>query len=78
MSPVNDDKRWREWSKHVLMSIERLEDDGQDRDRKMEDMRISMAIMNTKIALWAAIGAFIAASIATITVQLILNYLKSP
>jgi hypothetical protein len=50
---------WQEWSKHVLLELERLNSCYEKLDGKINTMREDIATLKVKAGLWGAIGAAI-------------------
>lgn len=78
MASESEKRRWGDWSHHVLASIERIDGIVSGHDKEIDNLRISMAVINVKIALWSAVGSFISAIFGTVLAHFAIIYLKSP
>ena len=58
MRRENDDSTWAEWSKHVILSIERLDDRIDELSNKISSMRDEVIQLRTRSSIiWSVIGA---------------------
>ena len=47
---------WQEWSKHVLKTLEDLNDKYESLDEKVNQIRIDIAKLQVKAGIWGAMG----------------------
>jgi len=59
MSEVNIDNGWREWSRHVLSELTRLNNCYEKLDKDIQELRVAVAMLKVKSGIWGAIGACI-------------------
>lgn len=50
---------WQEWSKHVLLELERLNDCYEKLDGRVNAIREEIASLKVKSGMWGAVGACI-------------------
>jgi len=70
---------WREWSKHVLMELERLSDKSEDVCEKIEKLNTDVTILQTKTSIFSksthvVLSAIVAGIISFITAYIIKHY----
>ncbi len=69
MRKENDDSTWAEWSKHVILSIERLDDRIDEISNKITSMRDEVIQLRTRSSIiWSVIGA-VAGALITLGVM---------
>ena len=50
---------WHEWSKHVLLELERLGKEQNETDDAMTSIKVEIAMLKVKSGVWGAIGGLI-------------------
>jgi hypothetical protein len=58
-----NDGDWRDWSRVVRTGLDRLENQNTDQQKELTDMKIEIAVLKTKVAVWGFIGAAIGTGI---------------
>lgn len=67
---------WEENAKLILDKLATLTDGQQGTNEKLEDIRIDLAVLKVKAAMWGTVGGVIGSAIVSIIVGLILARLK--
>lgn len=67
----SDDLDWDRWGKHVLSTLERLDQESEANVKRLQKLEISMAILTTRVGLYAAGVSAIIAGIIEIAVALL-------
>ena len=55
------DDSWKEWSKHVLIGLERLDKSQRDTNKTLGEVKIEIATLKVKSGVWGLIGGVIPA-----------------
>lgn len=59
---------WAIWSKHVLLELERLNDEIEKVGNKLDEIRDDVIMLKTKASLWGGItGLIVAVAVSLIT-----------
>lgn len=70
---MNEDDTWAEWSKHVILSIDRLEGNVDELYEKIDLVNDEVLKLSTRSSIvWSALGA-VAGTLLTLFVFLILK-----
>jgi len=64
---------WNEWSKHVLMELERLNKCYDRLDEKIDKVNIDIVKLRTKASVWGAIGGALGGIILTAITSIIIH-----
>ena len=71
MAPSSDDSNgWKEWSKHVLAELKRLNECYEKLDESIQGMKIDLAMLKVKSGIWGAIAGFVPSAAALIYILL--------
>ena len=76
---MSDEKTngWNEWSHKVLEDLERIDKNVGELYAKINNIEIKLAVLETKAGTVGAIFGTIFGSIATVTLTLIMSFLKA-
>lgn len=73
MSPHDDEGSWGAWANRVLHDIERIDENNKSLNRKMNELCVKLAVLETKAAviggLWGAIVGVITAVISALIIS---------
>ena len=73
MAGGTNNNGWTEWRKHVLLEIERINDNLEKLNEKHTAMCIEIARLKVHAAIWGAIGGGVIASVVTAAVAVALS-----
>jgi len=64
MNEVQD--TWREWSRHVLAELKRLNEAQEDLNKDLQRISIDIAMLNVKSGIWGLIGGLIPVAVMVV------------
>jgi len=53
---MNSDNTWNEWSKYVLKELERLNDNYENVNKNVSEIKVEIGQLQVKAGFWGAIG----------------------
>lgn len=68
---ASNDGSWNDWSKHVLIELERLNNCYNDMNSSLQKIHVEIAMLKVKSGIWGAIGGCI-----PIIVMILVSYMK--
>ena len=74
----NGTSSWAMWQRLVLSEIKRLDEGLKEAVKEIGDLKIKLAVLQTKAAMWGAIAALITTGIVEFVMYLMLGHMHVP
>lgn len=76
MSPHEADDSWSSWANKVLTDIERIDENNKILNKKLNELCIKLAILETKAVVIGGISGAIVSIISAVIAALIISHMK--